>query len=70
MPPQAAKSSLPFMESVQIITHAGRLVPFSAEVDTGSFCTIIECDYLNKFLPDRSVTALRELPCTNNHSLI
>ncbi len=64
MPPQAAKSSPPFKQTVQIITCAARLVPFCAEVDTGSFCPIIDQDYLSKYLPDKPVTALRDLPCT------
>ncbi len=68
--PQAAKPSLPFMQTVQLITHAGRLVPFCAEVDMGSFCMIIDQDYLSKYLPDKPVTALRELPCMYDHSPI
>ncbi len=63
MPPWTAKSSLPFLQTVQIITRAGRLAPFCAEVHTVS-CTIIDCEYLGKFLPDKPVTTLRELPRT------
>ncbi len=68
--PKATQSALPFQQTVQFITCAGKLVPFCAEVDTGSFCTIISWDYLSKYFPDKPVTALKELPCMYNHSLI
>ncbi len=70
MLPQAAKPSPTFMQTVQIITCAGRLVPLCAKVDSGSFCTIIDWDYLCKYLPNKPVTALKELPCIYDHSPI
>ncbi len=70
VPPRAAKSSSPFMQTVQIITCTGRLVPFRAEVDTGSFCTIVDHHFLSMNLPNMLVMALRELSCTYDHSPI
>ncbi len=70
VPPKATQSAPPFLQTVQLITCAGKLMPFCAEVDMGSFCTIISRDYLSKYFQDKPVTALKELPCTYDHSPI
>ncbi len=70
IPPKATQSALPFLQTGQFITRSGKLMPFCAEVDTGSFCTIISQDYFGKCLPGTPVTTLKELPCTYDHSPI
>ncbi len=70
MPIKAVRSSPPFLETVQFIDRAGKLNSFCAEVDSGSFRTIIDRKYLSTHLPDTPVDALKELPCTYDHTPI
>ncbi len=67
---KATQSALPFLQTIYFISHAGKLKVFHAEVDTGSFCTIIDSQYLSSHLPDMPVKALKGLPCTYDHSPI
>ncbi len=66
--PRATQSALPFVKIIYFINHAGKLKAFHVEVDTGSFCTIVDCEYLRLHLPDLPVKALMELPCTYDYT--
>ncbi len=70
VPPKVTQSAPLFVKTVQFINRAGKLVPFCAEVDTRSFCTIIDRQFLSLHLPDLPVKALTELPCTYDYTPI
>ncbi len=68
--PRAIQSAPSFRQTIYFISHAGRLKVFHAEVDTGSFCTIIDRHFLSSHLPDMLVKALKELPYTYDYTPI
>ncbi len=67
---KATQSALLFVKIIYFINNAGKLKAFRAEVDIGSFCTIVNRQYLRSHLPDMPVKALKELSCTYDHSPI
>ncbi len=57
----------PFFQTVEFTDQSSRVKPFCAEVNTGSFCTMISCDYLASHLLSEPVDPVSEPPCTYNH---
>ncbi len=68
--PQATWSSPPFMKTVYFIDHKGKLKPLTAEVDTGSFCTVINHEFLADNLLNKPMDPLKDFICTYSHQPI
>ncbi len=58
------------MKTVYFMDHMGRPKSLTAEVDTGSFCSIVMQDYLAENLPNIPEKPLLDPPCTYSCQLI
>ncbi len=64
MPSGTKQPPLTFLWTVQFINGSSKLRLLCAEIDMGSFCTMISHDYLVAHLLNEPVDSIADVPCT------